>query len=100
MSKQGLNIAPSPRKPRAAESIKSKPPVKPKANKPVAAKIQQTGRAVSFKNISGEEKVQFNKCVTRNTADGFEMLAIKTRKKVPELLAEALELLEGKYGKS
>ena len=100
MSKQGLNIAPPPRKPRAAEPIRSKPPVKPKANKPAAAKTQQAGRAVSFKNISGEEKVQFNKRVTRNTADGFEMLAIKTRKKVPELLAEALELLEGKYGKS
>lgn len=45
------------------------------------------------------EKVQFNKRVTRGVADGYEMLAIRTRKKVPELLAEALELLEGRYGK-
>ena len=57
-------------------------------------------RAVSFENVAGEDKVQFNKRITRNTADGFEMLAIKTRKKVPQLLEEALELLESKYGKS
>lgn len=88
MSKQGLNIAPPPRRPRAE-------PAKPKA-----VKSQEAGRAVSFENVSGEEKVQFNKRITRNTADGFEMLAIKTRKKVPQLLEEALELLEGKYGKS
>ena len=36
---------------------------------------------------------------TRGVADGYELLAIKTRKKVPELLAEALELLEDRYGK-
>lgn len=94
MSKQGLNIAPPPRKPRAAE------PTQPKSTKPKVVKAQETGRAVSFENVSGEEKVQFNKRVTRNTADGFEMLAIKTRKRVPQLLEEALELLEGKYGKS
>ena len=43
--------------------------------------------------------MQFNKRVTRNTADGFEMLSIKTRIKVPDLLAEGLEMLEAKYGK-
>ena len=32
-------------------------------------------------------------------ADGYEILSIKTRKKIPELLAEGLELLETKYGK-
>ena len=91
MSKQGLNIAPPPRKARTIEASKPKPP---------AIKTQETSRAVSFENVSGEEKVQFNKRVTRNTADGFEMLAIKTRKKIPQLLEEALELLEEKYGKS
>ena len=100
MSKQGLNIAPPPRKPKAAQPSKPKQTAKPKATKPAAVKTPETGRAVSFENVGGEEKVQFNKRVTRNTADGFEMLAIKTRKKVPELLAEALELLEGRYGKS
>ena len=43
--------------------------------------------------------MQFNKRVTRRVADGFEMLAIRSRKKVPALLAEALELLEERYGK-
>jgi BMFP domain-containing protein YqiC len=37
--------------------------------------------------------------VTRRVADGFELMAIRTRHKVPELLAEALELLEQRYGK-
>jgi len=35
----------------------------------------------------------------RRVADGFEMLAIRTRRKVPDLLAEALELLEQRYGR-
>ena len=101
MSKQGLDIAPPPRKPKATPAATPKPTTKTKASKPATPPRQtETGRAVSFDNLGGEEKVQFNKRVTRNTADGFEMLAIKTRKKVPQLLAEALELLEGKYGKS
>jgi hypothetical protein len=37
--------------------------------------------------------------VTRRVADGFEMLAIRSRKRVPELLAEGLDLLEERYGK-
>jgi hypothetical protein len=45
------------------------------------------------------ERVQFNKRVTRGVADGFEMLAIKTRRKVPDLLAEALDVLQERYGK-
>ena len=44
--------------------------------------------------------MQFNKRVTRRVADGFEMLAIRSRQKVPELLAEALDLLEERYGGS
>ena len=46
-----------------------------------------------------EDKVQFNKRVTRRVADEFEMLAIRTRRKVPDLLAEALSLLEERYGR-
>lgn len=53
-----------------------------------------------FSQVAEHEKVQFNKRVTRSTADGYEMLAIRTRKKVPDLLAEGLELLEQRYGKS
>ena len=54
---------------------------------------------VKFDQLAEADKVQFNKRVTRNTADGYEILSIKTRKKIPELLAEGLELLETKYGK-
>lgn len=52
-----------------------------------------------FDNVAEDEKVQFNKRVTRRVADGYEILAIRTRRKVPELLAEALSLLEEKHGK-
>ena len=99
MSKQGLDIAPPPRKAKVAELTK-KPVNKAKPGKTVKPKVEKAERSVSFENVAGEEKVQFNKRVTRNTADGFDMLAIKTRKKVPQLLDEALELLENKYGKS
>lgn len=67
-----------------------------------AAKVEpqsEKGRGEKFTQVAESEKVQFNKRVTRGVADGFEMLAIKTRKKVPVLLAEALEMLEERYGK-
>ncbi|GAA6203122.1 hypothetical protein [Aquicoccus sp. SU-CL01552] len=53
-----------------------------------------------FDHVSEDEKVQFNKRVTRRVADGYEILAIRTRRKVPDLLAEALSLLEEKHGKA
>jgi len=98
MNKQGLNIAPPPRKASAVKQTAEKKTPKQLSSK--QQKPNDTERVVSFDNVGGDEKVQFNKRVTRNTADGFEMLAIKTRKKVPELLEEALEMLEKKYGKS
>lgn len=52
-----------------------------------------------FNQIREIDRVQFNKRVPRSVADGFEMLAIRTRRKVPELLAEALELLQTRYGR-
>jgi hypothetical protein len=52
-----------------------------------------------FSQVKEDGRVQFNKRVTRRVADGFEMLAIRTHKKMPDLLAEALELLEERYGK-
>lgn len=76
-------IEPPPRRPVATEE-----PVP--AAQPVAPKFQQ---------VKEDERVQFNKRVTRRVSDGFEMLAIRTRRKVPELLAEALDLLEARYGK-
>lgn len=56
-------------------------------------------RPAKFDHLAEGEKVQFNKRITRGTADGYEILAIRTRRKVPDLLAEALTLLEEKYGK-
>lgn len=82
---KGLQIAEPPR--RRSESL-FEPAGQP-----------QKGRGEKFSQIAEGEKVQFNKRVTRGVADGYEMLAIRTRRKVPELLAEALELLEEKYGK-
>jgi hypothetical protein len=64
------------------ETLASAPPVAPK-----------------FRQVKEDERVQFNKRVTRRVADGYEMLAIRSRKKVPDLLAEALDLLEERYGK-
>ena len=96
MVNQGLNIAPPPRK--------TKPQWKPepKASSPEASN-RATNRSqrtsVTFDRLAEGDKVQFNRRVTQSTADGFEMLSIKTRKKIPGLLAEGLELLEAKYGK-
>ena len=52
-----------------------------------------------FSQVRASERVQFNKRVPQGVADGFEMLAIRTHRKVPELLAEALELLQERYGR-
>lgn len=52
-----------------------------------------------FDQVAATQKVQFNKRVSREVADGYEILAIRTRRKVPDLLAEALELLSARYGK-
>jgi len=80
-----LKIAPPPQR-RSAVEVETAP-----------AKLAAT--PAKFSQVKEDERVQFNKRVTRRVADGFEMLAIRTRQKVPELLAEALELLEQRYGK-
>ncbi len=69
----------------------------PQENAPPPPKLVSTGE--KFSQVREGDKVQFNKRVTAGVSDGFEILAIKTRKKVPDLLAEALELLEQKYGR-
>ncbi len=81
---KGLQIAEPPRR-RSDEAPQLRKPEAPKGEK--------------FSQVAEGDKVQFNKRVTRGVADGYEMLAIRTRRKVPELLAEALELLEQRYGK-
>ena len=90
---KGLQIAEPPR--RRSEASTEKPKVE--APKAKTETVQESG--VMFTQVAEGEKVQFNKRIKRGVADGYEMLAIRTRKKVPDLLEEALALLEEKYGK-
>jgi len=73
------------------------PPPRPANDKPEPKKRART--PVKFKHIAETDTVQFNKKIPRGTADGFGMLAIKLNRKIPDLMTEALELLEEKYGK-
>jgi hypothetical protein len=86
MAKNFLKIAPPPPRRTAQEVVNTEPAPAP-------------SRPPKFQQVKEDERVQFNKRVTRRVADGFEILAIRSRKKVPALLAEALELLEERYGK-
>ena len=83
-----------------ANSLKIAPPP-PRRSAPEAEATSEPAKVVApkFDQMKEDGRVQFNKRVTRRVADGFEMLAIRTRRKVPELLAEALELLEQRHGK-
>lgn len=85
MMAKGLQIAEPPRRRNEVAEL--------------AHEAEKAGRGEKFTQVAESEKVQFNKRVTRGVADGYEMLAIRTRKKVPELLAEALELLQERYGR-
>ena len=83
MMAKGLRIAePPPR------------PVEIDTPEPVPAVVGE-----KFSQIRESDRVQFNKRVPRGVADGFDMLAIRTRRKVPDLLAEALDLLQERYGR-
>ncbi|WP_154665546.1 hypothetical protein [Sedimentitalea nanhaiensis] len=61
--------------------------------------VPKSAQVAKFDHVAEDEKVQFNKRITRRVADGYEILAIRTRRKVPDLLAEALTLLEEKHGR-
>jgi hypothetical protein len=78
-----LKIAPPPPRPKAAENEPATPKTEP----------------AKFDQVREDQRVQFNKRVAQRVADGYEMLAIRARKKVPDLLAEGLDLLEKRYGK-
>ena len=84
--------------PRRRGAIEAEPAAMPEAE-PITAAASPDAAALRFRQVKEDERVQFNKRVTRGVADGFEMLAIRSRRRVPELLAEALELLEERYGK-
>ena len=94
MSNNGLDVPPPPKKttPKTAKAANDAP-------KPRKKRVGQKSKPpTKFDKVAEADKVQFNKRVKRGTADGFEMLAITTRRKVPELLDEALEMLKEKYG--
>ena len=95
-----LKIAAPPRR-RTAMEIEAapEPEAEPVAAVAQAAKASPEAAPAKFRQVKEDERVQFNKRVTRRVADGFDMLAIRSRTKVPELLAEALDLLEERYGK-
>jgi len=89
MATNALKIAPPPPRRSVPEPIEV----------PTAEARPAAPPPPKFRQVKEDERVQFNKRVTRRVADGFEMLAIRSRRKVPDLLAEALELLEERYGK-
>jgi hypothetical protein len=93
MATNPLKIAPPP--PRRAPA----PEAEPEQPRPVASVASVTVAPPKFSQVKETDRVQFNKRVTQRVADGFEMLAIRTHRKVPDLLAEALELLEERYGR-
>ena len=77
----------------------AEPPRRRSETTPEPQRRVQVVTGEKFSQVAEEDKVQFNKRVTRGVADGYEMLAIRMRRRVPDLLAEALELLEERYGK-
>ena len=95
MATQGLNIDPPSRKTKRRDM--PEPETRAEETREVASRSKRIN--VKFDQLAEADKVQFNKRVTRSTADGYEILSNKTRKKIPALLAEGLELLETKYGK-
>jgi hypothetical protein len=98
-----LKIAPPPRRPvvepKPQAAPERAPPTPIAAAEPKPARRPASSPAAKFRQVKEDERVQFNKRVTRRVADGFEMLAIRSRRRVPELIAEALDLLEGRYGR-
>lgn len=88
MSK-GLKIAEPPRRPTETTPEAAPAPAPP----------QMPAASEKFRQVRAGDKVQFNKRVESHVADGYEMLAIRTKRRVPDLLAEGLALLEERYGK-
>lgn len=87
---KGLRIAEPPQR-RSREASEGQGAPRPAAVPAPAGKFDQ---------VAASQKVQFNKRVAREVADGYEILAIRTRRRVPDLLAEALDLLEQRYGRA
>lgn len=95
-----LRSLPPPPRRIAVEPEPPPPAPEPEAEAPaVIRKPTAPKPTAKFRQVKEDERVQFNKRITRRVADGFEMLAIRSHRKVPDLLAEALDLLEERYGR-
>ena len=107
---KGLSIAAPPPRPSAAAAepagaVAPTPAVSPApVAKPAPAARQPRAKRPApagerFGQVRDGDMVQLNRRVPQHVADGYEMLAIRMRCKVPDLIAEGLELLQEKYGK-
>lgn len=99
---KGLQLAEPPRRKADIRQIEEKSNFsQPKPVPPKRPSVREAPEQapVLFARPREDDKVQFNKRVERRVADGYAMLAIRTGKKVPELLREAFDALEQKYGK-
>jgi hypothetical protein len=100
-----LKIAAPPPRPAAQKTEPTPAPVEAAARNAAPASRPETvarpraAPGVKFGQAKEDEIVQFNKRVSRRTAEGFEILAIRSRKKMAVLMAEALDLLEQRYGR-
>lgn len=82
----------------------AEPPKRRRETQAAAPQIEQASATAlnspsMFHQTRESDKVQFNKRIDKAVADGYAIMAVKTGKKVPELLKEGLEALEAKYGK-
>jgi len=93
-----LKIAPPP--PRRVALVNEPAPASEPPSPVTSPPPSAPAPTSKFRQVKEDERVQFNKRVTRRVADGFEILAIRAHKRVPELLAEALDLLEERYGRA
>ena len=94
---KGLKLATPPRR-RSEPKVETRGQGGHASPTPLAA-VEVASPPEKFDQVAADTKVQFNKRIPREVADGYEILAIRTRRRVPELLAEALELLETRYGR-
>lgn len=81
-----------------AKGLSLAEPPKRRAKAPEVAAGDEPAPTLFAKEREGD-KVQFNKRVDKAVADGYAILAVKTGKKVPELLKEGLDALQARYGK-
>ncbi len=107
MAKKGLGVAmPPPRRnetvenPKPPQSAPQRPEPAPAAPKPqpVPETARKAPESTVFDQTRGTDKVQMNMRVSIETRNAFKIMAIELNRKPDDLFAEALSLLEAKYG--